>query len=235
MKLRKVFGLLLLKIPAALIVVSVLWVLLYKYVQVPYTPLMLKRSIQFSGQDSEFCTRHDWVPLENISANMVKAVIATEDNRFAQHNGFDIEEIRKMLDEHQDKGKPIRGCSTISQQTAKNCFTFCSDTWIRKGFEAWYTFLIEKIWGKRRIMEVYLNVVELGKGIYGVETASQVWYGKNAARLTQVQSIKLAVCLPNPLKRSPEWVERHYHSRIGQIQTLIPKIQYPDWVHSAQR
>lgn len=229
MKVRRILGWMFIKIPLALIALSVMWVFLYKFVPVKVTPLMIKRSVQFADADG-FKTRQSWVPIEEISPNMMRAVIASEDNRFTEHNGFDIDEIRKVVDEHESSGKPLRGCSTISQQTAKNCFTWCTDTWLRKGVEAYYTFLIEKIWGKQRIMEVYLNVVELGRGVYGVETAASVFFNTTAAKLTQVQAIELAVCLPNPLKRSPAWVEKHYPSRIGQLQSLISKIAYPDWI-----
>lgn len=218
------------KLPLALVALSVLWVLALKVLPVYYTPLMFKRAYQ-NRYDDEFYTRHKWVPVEDISSNMMKAVIASEDNRFATHNGFDTTEIRKMYQDHLNKGKQLRGCSTISQQTAKNVFTFCSDTWWRKGVEAYYTFLIEKIWGKERIMEVYLNSIEMGRGIYGVEAASRYYYGKPASDLSLRQAGLIAACLPNPIKRRPDNKTSYLANRSMHIVNLTYKIAYPDWVY----
>lgn len=203
--------------------------LVLKWVPVAVTPLMVERAVEFRKGDS-FETRKKWVPLEQISVQMVKAVIASEDNRFAQHKGFDTQELRQMLKDHREKGKRIRGCSTISQQTAKNVFTSGRPTWIRKISEAYFTFLIEKIWGKERIMEVYLNVVELGKGIYGVEAASREYYGHGAATLTLQQASALACCLPNPLVRTPRYMLSRRPGRVDDIVSLTYKISYPEWV-----
>jgi len=162
-KKNRFWRFLFIKLPLAFIAFSLLWVSLLKWVPVWVTPLMLRRSIEFRD-DKEFRTSKDWVSLDEISPKMIKAVIASEDNLFPEHKGFDTTAIKQALKER-EKGKRHRGASTISQQTAKNVFTFCTRTWARKGFEAYYTFLIEKIWGKERIMEVYLNVVEMGKGV----------------------------------------------------------------------
>ena len=170
------------------------------------------------------------MPLERISPEMIKAVIASEDNRFAQHNGFDTTEIRKMFHQHAHHGKKLRGCSTISQQTAKNVFTTCADTGWRKIVEAYYTFLIEKIWGKRRIMEVYLNVAETGKGLYGVEAAAQRYFGKSAAKLSASEAARIAACLPSPLKRRPDKPGEYVLQREKQVRALMGKLSYPDWV-----
>lgn len=135
---------------------------------------------------------------------MTLAVVASEDNRFLEHHGFDLEAIEKALDYNQKKkGKKVRGASTISQQTAKNVFLWPQRSWIRKGLEVYFTVLIEFVWGKKRIMEVYLNVAETGKGIYGVEMAAQQYFGKPASRLTRSESALLAAILPNPLKWNP--------------------------------
>ncbi|MBO4570345.1 MAG: monofunctional biosynthetic peptidoglycan transglycosylase [Bacteroidales bacterium] len=217
------------KIPLLLIGLSLLWVTLLKAVPAYYTPLMIKRSVQFR-EDEGFKTVRTWVPLEKISPEMIKAVIAAEDNRFAQHNGFDTVEIRRMLHQHTHHGKKLRGCSTISQQTAKNVFTLCSDTGWRKIVEAYYTFLIEKIWGKRRIMEVYLNVAETGKGIYGVEAAAKAYYGTSAAKLNASQAARIAACLPSPLKRRPDNPGKYVLQREKQIKAIMGKLSYPDWV-----
>lgn len=216
MKIKRILTILLAYIPAGFVAASVLLVTLLKWVPVTCTPLMLIRGLQNIGNDA-IIIKYKWTPLEDISDEMIKATIASEDQKFLLHDGFDFDEIAKMKQEHMFDGSPIRGCSTISQQTAKNCFTFCSHTWFRKGIEAYYTVLIEKIWGKRRIMEVYLNVAELGPGIYGVEAASRKYYHIHTSNLTMADATSLACCLPNPLHRDPEWVNRYMEARRAQI------------------
>ena len=186
------------RIPFWTVLLSLLLVTLLKWVPVRYTPLMLKRSVQHM-KDKEFRTQQRWVLLESVSPEIIKAVIASEDNRFGEHHGFDWVEMEKMMDDHREKGKRIRGCSTISQQTAKNVFTFGTGTWARKAVESYWTVLIEKIWGKRRIMEVYLNVVETGPGLYGMEAAARQYYGIHAANIDRKQACAIAACLPAPL------------------------------------
>ena len=213
---HKFLKVLFLYIPLGYIAASILLVTALKWLPVIGTPLMLKRC--FDGAvEKGVKTEYKWKPLDDISPSMIRSVIASEDQKFLTHNGFDIEEIQKMKQKHDKDGSPIRGCSTISQQTAKNCFTFCSHTWARKAFEAYYTVLIEKIWGKRRIMEVYLNVVELGKRTYGIEAASRKYYNIPASKLSLIQSATLTCCLPNPLRRTPEWVGRHMSSRRSDV------------------
>ena len=219
----------LVRIPFWFVVASLVWVTLLKWVPVRVTPLMILRSVQFAKVD-DFRTRQRWKPLEEISPEMVKAVIASEDNRFGEHGGFDWEEMRRMWKAHSEKGRRIRGCSTISQQTAKNVFTWGTHTWVRKGFEWYWTFLIEKIWGKRRIMEVYLNVAETGMGLYGVESAAREYYGCHAADLDRTRAVAVAVCLPNPLQYNPTKPTSYLLSRQRQIRALIPKVSYPEWV-----
>lgn len=223
--MRKILKILFLWIPCIFVLSSLLLVTLLKWIPVYYTPLMIVRAYQ-GVKAPDGVQSHHWVPLEMISVNMQKSVVASEDNRFFTHNGFDIEEIRKMRAEHEKKGKPIRGCSTISQQTAKNCFTFGTRTWWRKAFEAYYTVLIEKIWGKRRILEVYLNVAETGKGLYGVESAAQYYFNIPASRMTLSDAAALTCCLPNPLKRTPQWVNRKMTTRKAQIADLTAKIDF---------
>lgn len=213
---KRILTILLAYIPAGIVVASVLLVTLLKWVPVTCTPLMLVRGIQNIGNET-VNVKYRWTPLEDISNEMIKAVIASEDQRFLVHDGFDFEEIARMREEHMFDGSPIRGCSTISQQTAKNCFTFCSHTWLRKGIEAYFTVLIEKIWGKRRIMEVYLNVAEMGPGIYGAEAAARHYYHIHAFGLTRADATSLACCLPNPLHRSPDWVNRYMDARRSMI------------------
>lgn len=213
---KRILTILLVYVPAGFVVTSVLLVTLLKWVPVTITPLMVRRSIESIGKPHHLFQRK-WVPIENISDNMIRAVIAAEDQKFLCHDGFDFEELGRMKQEHISDGSPLRGCSTISQQTAKNCFTFCTGSWLRKGIEAYYTVLIEWIWGKDRIMEVYLNVAEFGRQIYGIEAAAQHYYSIRAEDLTLADATSLACCLPNPLHRDPDWVNRHLASRRSEI------------------
>jgi monofunctional biosynthetic peptidoglycan transglycosylase len=171
-------------------VLPVMLVLLYRVVPPPTTPLIIGMS--FSQE-----VRQDWVPLSAMSANLVKAVIASEDSKFCSHSGFDWQAIQEAL-EYNASGQGVRGASTISQQTAKNLFLPPARTWIRKGVEAYFTVLVEGLWPKWRIMETYLNIVELGDGNFGVEAAAQDYYGKPAAELTRGEAARLAAILPNP-------------------------------------
>jgi monofunctional biosynthetic peptidoglycan transglycosylase len=143
--------------------------------------------------------KHDWTPLEDISTNIQLAVICSEDQNFLKHHGFDIKAIEKAY-ENNKKGKKLKGASTISQQTAKNVFLWPNRSWLRKGLETYFTFLIELIWSKERIMEVYLNSIEMGPGIYGIEAASQYWFKKPASKLTKQEAAAIASILPNPLQ-----------------------------------
>lgn len=213
---KRILTILLVYVPAGFVVTSVLLVTLLKWVPVTITPLMVRRSIESIGKPHHPFQRK-WVPIENISDNMIRAVIAAEDQKFLCHDGFDFEELGRMKQEHISDGSPLRGCSTISQQTAKNCFTFCTSSWLRKGIEAYYTVLIEWIWGKDRIMEVYLNVAEFGRQIYGIEAAAQHYYSIRAEDLTLADATSLACCLPNPLHRDPDWVNCHLASRRSEI------------------
>ena len=192
------------------------------------TPLMVKRSIEYR-HDKGFQTRKTWVPYERISPEMARAVIASEDNLFNKHNGFDWKAIRQALEEY-ESGRRRRGGSTISQQTAKNVFLLPHKSMVRKGLEAYFTILIEFLWDKERIMEVYLNVAEMGKGVYGVEAAAEVHFGTSAAKLTRRQACLIAACLPNPIKRNAGKPSSYISKRAGDIAALESKIGYPDWV-----
>ena len=225
---RKLAYRLFVKIPFWTILISVALVTLLKWVPVWYTPMMAKLAVQ-NRKVENYHTRQRWVPLEKVAPVMIQAVIASEDNRFCEHNGFDWEEVDKMLKEHREKGKRIRGCSTISQQVAKNVFTFGSQTWVRKGLEAYWTFLIEKIWGKRRIMEVYLNIAETGQGLFGVEAASNHYYGIHAQDLDKRQACAIAASLPAPMERNPNKSSSFLRKRQDQIYRLISSLSYPDW------
>ena len=211
---------------AAFCTMSTSWVLLYKWTPVKWTPLMLKRTVQNIGEKDYKNTR-TWVDLEDISPVMVRAVMASEDGRFMEHWGFDLKELIKMKKEHKSKGKKIRGCSTVSQQVAKNCFTFCGRSWWRKGFETYYTILIELFWSKERIMEVYLNIVETGKGVFGVEAAAQKYFGRSAAKLNTHQAVSIACVLPSPLKRNPKTVSQKNQSKYNITYKRIGQTAYP--------
>ncbi|WP_055447346.1 monofunctional biosynthetic peptidoglycan transglycosylase [Lacinutrix mariniflava] len=176
---------------------SIALVVVFKFVPVPITPLMVIR--YFENPSEKQLWKHNWEPIENISINIQLAVICTEDQKFLNHNGFDIEAIEKAY-EHNKKGKRIKGGSTISQQTAKNVFLWPNRSWLRKGLETYFTFLIEKIWSKERIIEVYLNSIEMGNGIYGIAAASHYWFNKPAAKLTAYEAAAIASILPNPRK-----------------------------------
>lgn len=179
------------------VVFSVSLVLVFKYVPVPVTPLMVIR--YFENPSDKKIWQHDWKPIEEISEKIQLAVICTEDQKFVKHNGFDIEAIEKAYEQNK-KGKRVKGGSTISQQTAKNVFLWPQRSWFRKGLETYFTFLIEKIWSKERILEVYLNSIEMGNGIYGIEAASQYWFNKPAAKLTAYEAAAIASILPSPRK-----------------------------------
>ena len=200
--------------------------MLYKFVPVKWTPLMLKRSIQNIEQKG-YKNSRTWVNIEDISPVMVRTVMASEDGRFMEHWGFDIRELTKMQKDHQNKGKKIRGCSTISQQVAKNCFTFCGRSWWRKGFETYYTVLIELLWSKERIMEVYLNIAETGKGLFGVEAVAQKYFDRSAAKLNTHQAVCIACVLPNPLVRNPNTVPQKNRSKYSITYKRTEQTPYP--------
>ncbi len=231
-KIKKRLGMwikyLFLYIPLFLFFSTTLAVLAYKWIPVLYTPLMAYRSVQFAG-DKAFDTQKAWKPLKKISPSMQMAVMASEDTRFLEHNGFDWVEIDKALDAGK-RGKRLRGASTISQQTAKNVFLLPSRSWIRKGIEAWFTLCIELIWGKERILEVYLNVAEMGKGIYGAEAAAKSLFGKTAQNLTSRESALIAATLPNPIKRRADRPSQYVSSRAYDIQRLMNMIEIPEWL-----
>jgi len=222
-----------LKTLVGLFLFSILLVLVLKWLPIWYTPVMLLRSFNHIGDDN-FQTRKEWVSIEQISKEQIKAVVSSEDNRFFTHFGFDFEQIGVAIEDNR-AGKRTRGASTISQQTAKNVFTFHEHTWFRKGIEAYFTLLIEIIWGKERIMEVYLNIVELGKGVYGVQAASQYYFKKDAVKLTRNEASLFAAALPTPLKSNPGKPSKYLIGRGTQISSLIPKLEYPEWVEKLNK
>jgi monofunctional biosynthetic peptidoglycan transglycosylase len=190
------------RIALAFFALSVFSVILFRWVPIPITPLMLFRLIDQKAAGQPMKLDKTWEPIENISPYLALAAFCSEDQDFFRHHGFNWDAIKDAW-KHDERSKRIRGASTISQQTAKNVFLSTRRSWIRKGFEAYFTVLTELFWSKKRIMEVYLNVVELGKGIYGAEAASQFYYHKHAKDLTPQQAAALASILPDPLKWSP--------------------------------
>lgn len=193
-----------------LMLVSLVWVLAYRWVGPPATYLMIRDRL--AGLE----VRHQPAPLSAISINLARAVIAAEDSTFCSHRGFDLAAIEKAKAANEAGGR-LRGASTISQQTAKNAFLWPGRTWLRKGLEAWFTVLIEGLWGKARIMEAYLNIAEWGRGIYGAEAASHHYFGKSARDLTRAEAARLAAILPQPIKRdaaSPGRSTRRYAATI---------------------
>jgi monofunctional glycosyltransferase len=181
---------------------TILVSLVYRLVPPPVTPLMLMRVIEQLAIGEELKLNKDWISYSEISPNLVRAVITSEDNNFLEHNGIDFEAIEKAR-KLNERGKKLRGASTISQQTAKNVFLWPGRNYIRKGLEVYFTYLIELTWSKQRIMEVYLNVIEMGDGIYGAEMASQTYFHKPAINLTRSEAALIAAVLPNPRKWSP--------------------------------
>jgi monofunctional biosynthetic peptidoglycan transglycosylase len=177
----------------SLVLLSILLVILYGWVPVPFTPLMAVRYFENPGEPIQ----HQWVPREEISLHLQLAVIASEDQNFMNHNGFDYEAIQEAIEDNK-QGKRVRGASTISQQTAKNVFLWPSRNWLRKGLEVYFTFLIETFWSKQRILEVYLNSIEMGQGVYGAEAASRHWFNKPASQLNPFEAAAIAAILPNP-------------------------------------
>lgn len=179
-------------------------VIVFSFIPVPVTPLMLSRCLEQWMDDKEVKMHKDWEPIEKISTHLPLAVLCSEDQNFLNHHGFDFKAIEKAMEynEKKKKKKRIRGASTISQQTAKNLFLWQGRSWIRKGFEVYFTFLIELFWSKERIMEVYLNVIEMGEGVYGAQAAAKEFFKKDAIKLTKAESALIAAVLPNPRKFS---------------------------------
>lgn len=204
-----------LKVVVAMFVLSIALTAVYRWVNPPITLLMISRAL--NGAD----INKKWVPLDEISPNLVRASIASEDNNYLGHRGFDLGAIYDAIDER-NSGKRQRGASTISQQTAKNVFLWSGKSWIRKGLEVYFTFLIEHIWGKERIMEVYLNVIEMGNGVYGAEAAAQHYFGRSSSKLTQRQAALIVAAYPNPRQRDPAHPTTYLNKRASQIQRLMP-------------
>lgn len=226
--MKKVFSFIL-KTAITFIVISIIWVIVYRFVPIPGTLLMLSRNINDNAP-----IHYDWQPLENITPHLALAVVSSEDNLFTQHNGFDIDAI-KLAQEEAKKGKKLRGASTISQQTAKNVFLWNGRSWVRKGLEAYFTVLIELIWGKERIMEVYLNCIEMGNGIYGASAVAKHHFGTSADKLTKSQCALIAATLPNPRKYNSAKPSKYMLKRQSDILKLMKYIGKVDYNNTTDK
>ncbi|OUS24838.1 monofunctional biosynthetic peptidoglycan transglycosylase ['Osedax' symbiont bacterium Rs2_46_30_T18] len=195
------------------VITSISWVALYKVVDVRYTPLMVIRYFQ---SDDDYRLRHQWRSLDKISSQLQLAVISSEDQHFFQHRGFDFQAITQALQSNAN-GKPLRGGSTISQQSAKNIFLWPQRSWLRKGLETWFTLLIEILWSKERILETYLNSIEMGKGVFGAQAAAYYWFNKSAANLSRPEAAAIAAILPNPIKYRAAPATRYIKKRQAWI------------------
>jgi monofunctional glycosyltransferase len=203
MKVVRWIGKFILKITLWFFGISIGLVILYRFVPVPVTPLMVIRlAEQAFDSKKEMRLYKDWVSIEKMSRHAPQAVVAAEDQKFMDHRGFDFEAMEKAW-ENNKKGKRIKGASTITQQTVKNVFLWPSRSYVRKGLEAYFTVLVELLWSKERILEVYLNVIEMGEGVYGIEAAAQTYFNKSASKLSQSQAALIAAVLPNPRRWSP--------------------------------
>ncbi|MDR1544654.1 MAG: monofunctional biosynthetic peptidoglycan transglycosylase [Prevotellaceae bacterium] len=212
------------------IILSVSTTLLYRWINPPVTPLMLIRKIELGAP-----INYKWVDIEKMPQSLINCAIAAEDNNFLSHGGVDFGAIEKAV-EYNETHEKTRGASTITQQTAKNVFLWQSRTWVRKGLEVYFTFLIETFWSKERIMEVYLNVIEMGKGVYGAEAAAQKYFHCSAKKMSPYQSALIAASFPAPLKRNPAKPSGYLSGRANQILSLsykIGKISFDD--HSIEK
>jgi monofunctional biosynthetic peptidoglycan transglycosylase len=218
--MRKIAEIALIYVPSIFLLLSISWVLAYKWLPVRWTPLMLIRTIENHNND-EYTNRQIWVSLNEIDPILVESILCAEDQRFYSHSGFDWQELRKMKSDYDHFGKKLRGCSTISQQVAKNCFTFGSRTLFRKIIEAYYTALIELIWGKTRILEVYMNIAETGVGIFGVEAACQKYFCTSCDAVDFDDAVALACVLPKPLARTPFIVRIAHSAKVSALSKTV--------------
>ena len=216
-KFWKIFG----KTILILFVISILLPILYRWVNPPVTTFQCVQAVK-NGTG----IHKKWVPIEKISPYMYRAAIASEDNYFLGHRGFDVIAINTVMEERKS-GRRKRGGSTISQQTAKNVFCWPKSSWVRKGVETYFTFLIETFWSKERIMEVYLNVIEMGPGIYGAEQAAQTYFHRPASQLTAHQAALITACYPNPQKRNPAHPTPYLNSRAANIEGKMARYGTP--------
>lgn len=207
--------------------VTILWVLALKFINPPVTYLMIKRGFEWKAAGKGFKIEKKWLDYEELSTNLKKAALAGEDAHFMTHNGFDSKAIMEAFEKNKG-GKPLRGGSTISQQTAKNVFLWSERSWIRKGLETYFTFLIELFWSKKRILEVYLNVIEMGQGVYGAEAAAQYYFNKSGKSLSKKEAALIIAILPNPRKWDAKRASRYINSRANNIVRYLNHYTVPE-------
>jgi monofunctional glycosyltransferase len=214
----------LLALPLVFLVATTLQVAVLRFVDPPFSAFMVTRQLEAWGQgDWRFQVAHDWRDYDVIAPHLPVALVAAEDQNFAQHYGFDLKAIAKAR-KNNARGRKVRGASTISQQTAKNLFLWSGRSWMRKGLEAWYTLLMETLWPKWRILEVYANVAEFGDGVYGAQAAARTYFGKDAARLGPAESARLAAVLPSPKRYSAARPGPYVQQRARSIQRQMRQI-----------
>ncbi len=215
------------RIVGGFFVLTILWVLALKFINPPFTYLMIQRGFEWKEAGKGFKIEKEWLPYDDISNNLKKAAIAGEDAHFLTHNGFDTDAILKAFEKNQE-GKKLRGGSTISQQVAKNVFLWPGRSWLRKGLETYFTFLIELFWSKKRILETYLNVIEMGQGVYGAEAAAQYYFNKSAKNLTKKEAALIIAVLPNPRKWDARRPSNYINSRANSIVRYLNHYTIPE-------
>jgi monofunctional glycosyltransferase len=223
-------------VAAAALLLSVAAVAVLRWID-PWTSAFMvdaRVASWFDGDPRPFRLRHEWRDYERISRELALAVVASEDQRFLEHHGFDFTQIQQALDEA-DHGGRMRGASTITQQVAKNLFLWNGHSWVRKGLEAWFTVLIEALWSKRRILEVYLNTAEFGRGVYGAEAAAQSFFHKPAARLNRDEAARLAAVLPNPLRLRAAAPGNYVQRRQLEIEQQMAALGGTYYLHELER
>ncbi len=210
-----------------MIALSFLWVIALRFINPPITYLMIKRGFEWQSQGKGFKIDKTWLPYEDMSDNLKKAALAGEDAFFMTHHGFDTKAIEQALKRNQS-GDALRGGSTISQQVAKNVFLWPARSWFRKGLETYFTVLIELFWSKKRILEVYLNVIEMGQGVYGAEAASHYYYGKSGKSLSRKEAALIIAILPNPRKWDARRPSAYVNRRANSIVRYLNHYKIPE-------
>lgn len=206
--------------------ITILWVIALRFINPPLTYLMVKRGFEWKAKGKGFKIDKEWLDYEDLSNNIKKAAIAGEDAFFLSHHGFDTKAIMKAFEKNKD-GKPLRGGSTISQQTAKNVFLWPERSWLRKGLETYFTFLIEIFWSKKRILEVYLNVIEMGQGVYGAQAAAKYYFNKNGTSLSKREASLIIAILPNPRQWDARRPSKYVNSRANSILRYLNHYSIP--------
>lgn len=207
--------------------ITILWVLLLKFINPPISILMIQRGFEYQSKGEGFKLKKNWVSYDKLNDHLKRAAIASEDARFMEHWGFDTQAIKEAYEKNKKNNTQIRGGSTITQQTAKNVFLWPQRSYIRKGIEAYFTVLIELIWGKKRILEVYLNIIETGEGIYGVQAVSEAHFNKDQSKLSKRESAQIIAVLPNPRRWNSGKPTNYIQGRTSNIMRYMSHYQIP--------